>query len=754
MRRPRAGIGAELVLLAMVLVALAGAWSLLILVHRRSAAPPADAPALVVATSAPPTIAAPEPVPAPEPDPEPEPAPEPPAPPPPPPEDPTPKVLAPIAAAEAEQREAATQADRKAEALEKARREAEVEAERLRRRESLVRSQLDALDAKAKGVERQIAVMAAERDVLAQRRDAAKRVVAQANARPSSAILPHKGPNGTWRRPIAVECRNGQAIIQPRGIAFGLLELSEGYGPSSNPFVSAVIREAVRLQGERGPDGAPIVPYIFFLIRPDGIRPYYEARSRLEPLSITFGYELVESDEAVDFPDLDEISTWDGSAPKRKADVPLASGRPASGFGRDPATPSRPDSRRGGVAGPRGSEKADEFVWTMPRLGRFAGSGPSAGNFADQPGSLVPPALESGGSADHPNSLQPPGHHPAGGNSDLSAAPTVDPSLGGTKTAGTRVGSGGPGTMAREPRTASGASDLAAGEGLEPGGTSPEPATAREANGEASADRQLAGEAGQPGGSKRDDASADPGVAFVWPPKPGPGASRAASRPGVEAESDAEAEAAVSGIPSLPSAREIAERRGFVPRSVPASPRLGSGIGEPAGRPDLSRSGGESGTPSGSSRGASGASASGSGLAAGDPSGAPGQGQGQSGGSGEKSPTDFTSPGTVVDRPFELVVACGPHGATIHPGGYRVTAQALDSRDGLLIQQLKGLVSEQRHDDPYSRIEPRVRFLVQPGGEATYRSAKGQLWMSGLNWPTNLQVVGPDPVAALPSESW
>ena len=51
-------------------------------------------------------------------------------------------------------------------------------------------------------------------------------IMASIDARDGYAVLPYKGPTGTWRRPIAIECTNGQAQIQPDGPSFSLLELS------------------------------------------------------------------------------------------------------------------------------------------------------------------------------------------------------------------------------------------------------------------------------------------------------------------------------------------------------------------------------------------------------------------------------------------------------------------------------------------------------------------------------------------------
>jgi len=105
------------------------------------------------------------------------------------------------------------------------------------------------------------------------------------------------------------------------------MELSSGFGPASNPFVATVAREAIRIQGSHSPDGQAVVPYIFFLVRPDGIRAYYEARGRLEPLGITFGYELADQDWEVEFPNLDDVKTWDGS-PRPVATLSTRSRKP------------------------------------------------------------------------------------------------------------------------------------------------------------------------------------------------------------------------------------------------------------------------------------------------------------------------------------------------------------------------------------------------------------------------------------------
>ena len=110
--------------------------------------------------------------------------------------------------------------------------------------------------------------------------------------------------------------------------------------------------------------------------------------------------------------------------------------------------------------------------------------------------------------------------------------------------------------------------------------------------------------------------------------------------------------------------------------------------------------------------------------------------------------------GRIIDRRYEMVVVCGPRGVILQPGSYRVTADALKDRDGLLKQQMVALVKARRAADPSVILEPKVRFLVQSGGSKTYWAARSQILLSGLDWPMTTQVVEPDSLSILPSEGW
>ena len=241
-------------------------------------------------------------------------------PPPAPEEDPTQKAIASLAAAKAKEIASAQAADEHASAMEGAYRSAVAESDRWKRREMLVRQQIAGINAQAEKLERDADALDAERDVLEHERDTTKAALAKASKRSGFAVLPYKGPNGTWRRPIVIECTHGGANLQPHGPTFTALELSPRINPKLSTFIRAIARELFHIHSSDTPDGTPAVPYIVFLVRPDGIAPYYLARTSLEHLGIAFGYELVEQNLAINIPNFDDLTSWDGSVP---LDVPL-----------------------------------------------------------------------------------------------------------------------------------------------------------------------------------------------------------------------------------------------------------------------------------------------------------------------------------------------------------------------------------------------------------------------------------------------
>ncbi len=313
----KGAVWTERLLLVLILASLGGTLNLVLAVHRRvnaiSSAPMAETiaqPEAPLIPPAPKIANSPRPTP-PAATPGPNPAPPPPSPA----EDPTAKILARMEGAIDRERDAASEADRRTATLEAAIRNSVAESQKWKRREMLVRQQVAKLNRRAEQIEQAVITEDAERDVLARERDALKAATVKATQRSGYSVLPYKGPNGTWRRPIVLECSGNTVKLLPGGKTFSMLELSPLINPRSSPVILAIAREMLHIQQSETPDGSPAVPYLVFLVRPDGIRPYYQARGRLESLGVAFGYELIEQELVVDVPNFDDVKTWDGSVP-------------------------------------------------------------------------------------------------------------------------------------------------------------------------------------------------------------------------------------------------------------------------------------------------------------------------------------------------------------------------------------------------------------------------------------------------------
>jgi hypothetical protein len=105
-----------------------------------------------------------------------------------------------------------------------------------------------------------------------------------------------------------------------------------------------------------------------------------------------------------------------------------------------------------------------------------------------------------------------------------------------------------------------------------------------------------------------------------------------------------------------------------------------------------------------------------------------------------------------IEVPMEIVVACSPTGVVIHPGGYQLTPRALKGKEEVLAKSLRSIVRLRQQVDPMIRPRPTIRYLVEPGGGENYREARRQTVLSGIDWPTVLQVADTRVLDFLPRE--
>jgi hypothetical protein len=121
----------------------------------------------------------------------------------------------------------------------------------------------------------------------------------------SYAIVPYKGANGTFRRPVFIECTADAVTIQPEGIR---LTVEDFDGPlrSGNPLAAAVraaheeLNKRALAAGAELPDAYPLL-----IVRPDGAAAYSVALDAIRSWDTDFGYEFVEADWNLEFPEPD-----------------------------------------------------------------------------------------------------------------------------------------------------------------------------------------------------------------------------------------------------------------------------------------------------------------------------------------------------------------------------------------------------------------------------------------------------------------
>lgn len=123
----------------------------------------------------------------------------------------------------------------------------------------------------------------------------------QANAEPTYAVIPYQGPNETRRRPIYIECRADEIVLQPEGVVLTDKDFDGPLGPG-NPLAAAIRAAREHLSRLRhSSEGDAGEPYPLLLVRPEGIETFYAARAALDSWGSEFGYEFIEADWKVSY---------------------------------------------------------------------------------------------------------------------------------------------------------------------------------------------------------------------------------------------------------------------------------------------------------------------------------------------------------------------------------------------------------------------------------------------------------------------
>ena len=128
----------------------------------------------------------------------------------------------------------------------------------------------------------------------------------QSTKKRSYELVPYEGPHGTTRRPIYLECREGEIVLQPEGVRITRDDLRPPLG-AGNPLASA-LRAArdymIRMHPEEG-QNRDAEPYPLIVVRPSGTAIYGIAQRAIHSSDFQFGYELVEEDWELKYPAAD-----------------------------------------------------------------------------------------------------------------------------------------------------------------------------------------------------------------------------------------------------------------------------------------------------------------------------------------------------------------------------------------------------------------------------------------------------------------
>lgn len=183
-------------------------------------------------------------------------------------------------------------------------------------------------------------------------------------------VVPYRGKHGDGRRPLYVEVSAAGLLFHPDRATLP----GDGISP-----------DAIRAAVERRSAGQPGRPYLLLLVRPNGVPHYYRTQAALAGLEADYGYELIDADWELAFPN-------EGQA----ASLELPRPEPRSPPSASVAVTPRPAARGSGERLPAGNGVANPVA--VPQAQSTpAGTGiPSLeGSGATPSGSpgLLPPSL-------------------------------------------------------------------------------------------------------------------------------------------------------------------------------------------------------------------------------------------------------------------------------------------------------------------------------------------------------------------------
>jgi hypothetical protein len=544
-------------------------------------------------------------------------------------------------------------------------------------------------------------------------------------------VVPYRGRRGDTRPPLYLECAANGVVFHPDRKVITRPRTAGDEIRAELQKRIAKQRAAITAAGGK-PDPTP---YLLMLVRPDGIANYYLTMQCLKSLDLDFGYELIDADWVLEFPEKDD-------QPPTQPWMNAGAG-PAAPSSTKPFPKSPPAASMGGpvVGGVQGTGKDGQG--TGPRGGLSGtGAGPANSGFRASGSGIGLP----GGQAAIP------------GNGVV----TLLPGSGGSGS--TAASSGQPGGMARssEPGNASGTGGGGRAQGVNFSGNGADARLQGDVGGFAglpgNRNSSATGSAGgSPGTGAGDTASGPMTQATITPPTSLP---QGGEGPGVRGSSSGR----IAGLDGSDSTEPAAGQGG----GSPGAGARGTGSSRGTGQPSQGAAGSEqaalsptpvlpgdgSDAPRTGTAGKAGQSDGKPSAVAGSPGGSGGGGQNPGGGTGQAgAPTDessgprrraFDDPlptpkrptrppvlrpaGLSRNRDYVILIECTGKGVLIHPYGQSLALETLVSGQKgteLLRKTVEQMIarrqaSVKQGEPPY---RPQVRFLVRPDGlQALHRA--------------------------------
>ncbi|MFM8570070.1 MAG: hypothetical protein ACKOAU_00595 [Pirellula sp.] len=150
--------------------------------------------------------------------------------------------------------------------------------------------------------EKQAQIAELKQQIILEKKKLSEQIAKRKDQTPAFSIIPYDGNNRTTRRPVYLECTEAGVVIQPEGILISIEDLGPPHGPG-NPLDAALRVLRTAYQAKDAVYGITIPPYPLLLVRPDGIHTYALARSAMAGWDDQFGYELIDAQMPLAYPD-------------------------------------------------------------------------------------------------------------------------------------------------------------------------------------------------------------------------------------------------------------------------------------------------------------------------------------------------------------------------------------------------------------------------------------------------------------------